>query len=74
MSSHKAARGQSSLSAGGLWSSNNLLLMAVPLLMALVAAMGLNVYRFSLAWARIIPEGTGTVSMEGVRYYTQARE
>ena len=41
---------------------------------ALVAAMDLNVYRFSLAWARIIPEGTGTVSMEGVRYYTQARE
>ena len=40
MSSHKAARGQSSLSAGGLWSSNNLLLMAVPLLMALMAAMG----------------------------------
>ena len=40
MSSHKSAQGQSSLSAGGLWSSSHLLVMAVPLFMALSAAIG----------------------------------
>jgi len=36
---------------------------------ALVAGMGLNVYRFSLAWSRIIPDGTGEVNMAGIKYY-----
>jgi len=31
--------------------------------------MGLKAYRFSIAWARIIPKGTGEVSQEGVEYY-----
>ena len=31
---------------------------------ALVAAMGVGVYRFSVAWARVLPEGLGRVSPE----------
>src|SRR5262245_8742054 len=28
----------------------------------LMARLGLNAYRFSIAWPRILPEGTGTVN------------
>ena len=31
---------------------------------ALAAAMGVGVYRFSVAWARVLPEGLGRVSPE----------
>ena len=35
----------------------------------LLKAMGLNSYRFSISWSRILPEGTGRINPEGVEYY-----
>ena len=35
----------------------------------LAAAMGLTAYRFSLAWPRIIPDGTGSVNQKGLDFY-----
>ncbi len=35
----------------------------------LFAEMGLKAYRFSIAWTRIIPEGTGTVNEKGIQFY-----
>ena len=31
--------------------------------------MGIKSYRFSVSWARILPEGTGKVNEEGIAYY-----
>ena len=36
---------------------------------ALMAEMGLKAYRFSVAWTRIIPDGTGAVNPAGIAYY-----
>jgi 6-phospho-beta-glucosidase len=36
---------------------------------ALMAEMGFKVYRFSISWSRLIPEGTGDVNPKGVEYY-----
>ncbi len=36
---------------------------------ALMAEMGFKAYRFSIAWSRIFPEGTGRINEEGVRFY-----
>ena len=36
---------------------------------ALMAEMGLKTYRFSIAWARIYPNGTGEVNEEGITFY-----
>ncbi|MDR2363081.1 MAG: beta-glucosidase [Spirochaetaceae bacterium] len=36
---------------------------------ALMAELGFRAYRFSLAWPRIIPGGTGTVNPPGLAYY-----
>jgi 6-phospho-beta-glucosidase len=36
---------------------------------ALMKAMGLKAYRFSLAWTRILPEGTGAINQAGVTFY-----
>ena len=36
---------------------------------ALMAEMGLKAYRFSIAWARILPEGRGKVNEAGVKFY-----
>lgn len=36
---------------------------------ALMAEMGLKAYRFSIAWARIFPEGKGKVCQEGIDFY-----
>jgi beta-glucosidase len=36
---------------------------------ALMAELGFTSYRFSLAWTRIIPDGTGKVNPEGIAYY-----
>ncbi len=36
---------------------------------ALMAEMGFKVYRFSIAWTRILPEGTGEVNPKGIEYY-----
>ena len=38
---------------------------------ALMQAMGLKAYRFSLSWPRLMPTGRGNVSAEGVRYYQE---
>ncbi len=35
----------------------------------LMVEMGLNAYRFSVAWARVLPEGTGVVNQKGLDYY-----
>ena len=36
---------------------------------ALMAELGLNAYRFSIAWPRILPQGTGTVNGRGLDFY-----
>src|SRR5579885_2117511 len=36
---------------------------------ALLDELGLNAYRFSLSWSRILPEGTGAVNEAGLDYY-----
>lgn len=35
----------------------------------LMAAMGLDAYRFSIAWPRIYPEGKGAVNQKGIDHY-----
>ncbi|KAF5180668.1 Beta-glucosidase, partial [Thalictrum thalictroides] len=35
----------------------------------LMHKMGLDAYRFSISWSRIIPDGHGAVNPEGVNYY-----
>jgi len=35
----------------------------------LFAEMGLKAYRFSIAWTRIIPQGTGQINEKGIEYY-----
>jgi len=36
---------------------------------ALMASLGLNAYRFSIAWPRILPSGRGAVNQRGLDYY-----
>jgi 6-phospho-beta-glucosidase len=36
---------------------------------ALMAEMGFKVYRFSIAWSRILPKGTGEINQAGIDYY-----
>ncbi|GAF64208.1 beta-glucosidase [Bacillus sp. TS-2] len=36
---------------------------------ALMKDLGISVYRFSISWPRIFPEGIGKVNEEGVKYY-----
>jgi len=35
----------------------------------LIAGMNADVYRFSISWARVLPEGRGTVNTEGLDFY-----
>jgi beta-glucosidase/6-phospho-beta-glucosidase/beta-galactosidase len=35
----------------------------------IIKAMGVDSYRFSISWPRIIPGGTGLESAEGIQYY-----
>ncbi|RAL39479.1 hypothetical protein DM860_003012 [Cuscuta australis] len=36
----------------------------------IMAFLGLNSYKFSISWARILPKGRyGTINMEGIKYY-----
>jgi len=35
----------------------------------LVKALGFTVFRFSIAWTRILPDGTGKVNKEGIEFY-----
>jgi len=37
----------------------------------LMQTMGLNAYRFSIAWARIFPAGTGALNQKGVDFYSR---
>lgn len=37
----------------------------------LIAGLGLEAYRFSIAWPRIIPAGTGTVNPAGIDFYAR---
>jgi beta-glucosidase/6-phospho-beta-glucosidase/beta-galactosidase len=34
-----------------------------------MAEMGFKVYRFSISWSRIIPQGTGDINPKGIEYY-----
>jgi beta-glucosidase len=36
---------------------------------ALMRALGTNAYRFSIAWARVLPQGRGTVNSAGLAFY-----
>ena len=36
---------------------------------AIMKELGLKAYRFSVNWARILPEGTGKVNVKGLAYY-----
>jgi beta-glucosidase len=36
---------------------------------ALMAALGLKAYRFSIAWGRVLPEGTGRINPAGLDFY-----
>ena len=36
---------------------------------ALLAQLGLNAYRFSISWSRVLPSGTGTVNPRGLDFY-----
>ncbi len=36
---------------------------------ALLASLGVQTYRFSVAWTRVLPEGRGKVNQEGVDFY-----
>lgn len=38
---------------------------------ALMAEMGFKAYRFSIAWTRILPEGTGNVNQKGIDFYNR---
>jgi beta-glucosidase len=38
---------------------------------ALMKALGLNAYRFSLSWPRILPEGEGAVNARGLDFYNR---
>ncbi len=35
----------------------------------LMAEMGLESYRFSISWARILPKGTGEINQKGIDFY-----
>jgi len=36
---------------------------------ALMGSLGLKAYRFSIAWARVFPEGTGAINVAGLDFY-----
>ncbi len=38
---------------------------------ALMADLGLNAYRFSIAWSRVLPEGTGAPNQRGLDFYNR---
>ena len=41
---------------------------------ALMAGLGVNAYRFSIAWSRILPDGTGRVNEAGIDFYRRLCE
>jgi beta-glucosidase len=40
----------------------------------LMASLGLEAYRFSIAWPRVLPEGEGRVNRAGLRFYRDLAE
>ena len=38
---------------------------------AIMHQLGIQAYRFSLSWSRILPEGTGRVNPEGIAFYNR---
>jgi beta-glucosidase len=40
----------------------------------LMAELGVNAYRFSLSWSRILPDGVGEVNAAGIAFYRQLCE
>lgn len=38
---------------------------------ALMSELGLNAYRFSIAWSRVLPEGRGQINQKGMDYYSR---
>ena len=36
---------------------------------AMMKEMGFSAYRFSIAWSRVFPDGTGEVNEKGIQYY-----
>ncbi len=38
---------------------------------ALMADLGFNAYRFSIAWPRVLPQGTGAVNPKGLDFYAR---
>ena len=38
---------------------------------AIMGELGVGAYRFSVAWPRVIPTGTGTVNPEGIDFYSR---
>ncbi|MHA4894475.1 glycoside hydrolase family 1 protein [Pedobacter sp. PWIIR3] len=38
---------------------------------ALVKLLGFSVFRFSISWPRVLPQGKGLINREGVRFYHQ---
>jgi beta-glucosidase len=36
---------------------------------ALIASLGMGAYRFSIAWPRVLPEGTGRINAAGLDFY-----
>ena len=41
---------------------------------ALMAELGVNSYRFSISWSRLIPDGSGELNREGVSFYRELCE
>ncbi|PON55270.1 Glycoside hydrolase [Parasponia andersonii] len=35
----------------------------------LMADLGLDAYRFSISWSRLVPNGRGPVNLKGLEYY-----
>ena len=40
----------------------------------LVKALGFNVFRFSISWSRILPDGSGKINKEGISFYQKVIE
>jgi beta-glucosidase len=40
----------------------------------LMASLGIETYRFSIAWPRVLPNGTGAVNPAGLRFYRELAE
>jgi len=38
---------------------------------ALMASLGLQTYRFSISWSRVIPDGRGAINPEGIAFYSR---